>query len=78
MSDTESEATEVGLPNMLTSKRLSEGTGIPETTLCNWRYLGKGPRSIKLGRNVRYLESDVLAWIEEQQQADPHGTVDVP
>jgi predicted DNA-binding transcriptional regulator AlpA len=38
-------------------------------TLYNWRNLSKngtqvGPRSFKLGRLVRYYESDVDAWVE--------------
>lgn len=34
--------------------------------LANWRYLGVGPKFIKLNRSVRYRVSDVEAWLDEQ------------
>jgi excisionase family DNA binding protein len=38
--------------------------GVPVGTLANWRYQGKGPRFVKVGRHVRYRRSDVEAWLE--------------
>ena len=43
---------------------------MPVATLNNWRSIGRGPRSFRLGRAVKYLVADVAAWIERQQQAD--------
>jgi predicted DNA-binding transcriptional regulator AlpA len=37
-----------------------------EAALAQWRYLGKGPKFIKLGRSVRYRASDVDAWLNQQ------------
>jgi excisionase family DNA binding protein len=37
---------------------------VPVGTLANWRYQGKGPRFVKVGRHVRYRRSDVEAWLE--------------
>jgi predicted DNA-binding transcriptional regulator AlpA len=71
MSSNETGTRDTVLPKIIDSWGVSDHTGIPVPTLRNWRYLRKGPRSFKLGRSVRYLESDVLAWVEEQQQADP-------
>lgn len=35
--------------------------------LAQMRYMGKGPKFVKIGgRSVRYMEADVLAWIEAQ------------
>ena len=34
--------------------------------LAQWRYLGQGPRFVKLGRSVRYRVSDVEAWLDQQ------------
>lgn len=34
--------------------------------LAQWRYLGKGPQFIKLGRSIRYRASDVEAWLDQQ------------
>lgn len=37
---------------------------VPEGTLANWRYQGRGPRFVKVGRHVRYRRTDVEAWLE--------------
>ncbi len=47
---------------------LDEGTlarclGVSRSTLQSWRYTGRGPRFIKLGRMVRYRSSDVDAYL---------------
>ncbi|MBT2567712.1 DNA-binding protein [Arthrobacter sp. ISL-85] len=34
--------------------------------LANWRYLGIGPKFIKLGRSIRYRVTDVEAWLDAQ------------
>jgi transposase-like protein len=36
--------------------------GIAAGTLRNWRYLGIGPRSIKVGRRPLYPESELARW----------------
>jgi hypothetical protein len=40
---------------------------IPKATLYQWRYLGIGPRSGRVGRHVRYDPADVVAWFRAQQ-----------
>jgi predicted DNA-binding transcriptional regulator AlpA len=57
---------------MVTTKELAELIGVPVATLNNWRSIGRGPRSFRLGRAVKYSVADVAAWIEQQQQADDH------
>ena len=54
----------------MTPEDLSERTGIPESTLAQWRYLGRGPAYIKVGNHVRYRTEDVLAF-EEANRRDP-------
>ncbi|MCW2769988.1 MAG: Transcriptional repressor, dcmR family [Aeromicrobium sp.] len=39
----------------------------PVATLRYWRYLGTGPRSLRVGRAVRYWRSDVVGWLHEQK-----------
>lgn len=34
-------------------------------TLNDWRCKGKGPRFVKLGRSVRYRESDLNEYIKQ-------------
>ena len=40
--------------------------GVPVNTLYGWRSRGLGPRASRLGRHLRYLPADVLAWVEQQ------------
>lgn len=42
--------------------------GVPEKTLTQWRYLGKGPRYIPVGRHIRYRWSDVEQWLDQRVQ----------
>lgn len=49
---------------MLDGKRLANELQIPERTLGQWRYLGKGPAYVRVGNHVRYRRADVDAWIE--------------
>lgn len=37
----------------------------PERTLGQWRYEGRGPRYIKVGRDVRYRATDIEKWLDE-------------
>ena len=46
---------EVGLANRL---------GVSRSTLQSWRYSGRGPRWIKLGRLIRYRLADVEAFLD--------------
>ena len=43
---------------------VSEITGMSVATLRNHRWLGKGIPYIKIGRTVRYQESEVLEYLE--------------
>lgn len=44
--------------------------GVPEGTLRQWRYLGKGPAYVKIGRHVRYRRADLDMFIAAQR-VDP-------
>ncbi|MGW2566901.1 helix-turn-helix transcriptional regulator [Streptomyces sp. NPDC001537] len=46
-------------------EEVADFLGLPIATLAQWRYLGKGPRSIKVGRHVRYRWADVERWLDE-------------
>ena len=35
-------------------------------TLEQWRYQGKGPRFVKIGRSVRYRRADLDAFLEQR------------
>ncbi|MFE7837345.1 helix-turn-helix transcriptional regulator [Streptomyces sp. NPDC057474] len=46
-------------------EEVADFLGLPIATLAQWRYLGKGPRWIKVGRHVRYRVSDVEQWLSQ-------------
>lgn len=50
---------------------LAAKLGVSRSTLQSWRYAGRGPRFIKLGRMVRYRVAD----IDEFLRANTHGQV---
>lgn len=42
---------------------LAARLGVSRSTLQSWRYSGRGPRYIKIGRLVRYRNADVEAFL---------------
>lgn len=42
-----------------TARRLNNST----STLAKWRMTGDGPRFVKVGRAVRYRQSDIEDWL---------------
>ncbi|MDD5395583.1 MAG: helix-turn-helix domain-containing protein [Thiothrix sp.] len=52
------------LPKLLTNKETAALLGVKPATLDLWRWQGKGPVFRKIGSNVRYAESDLLAYLE--------------
>jgi excisionase family DNA binding protein len=53
---------------LLSTEEVAEVLGRPARTLRQWRYLGEGPRYLKVGATVRYRARDVEAWLEAQEQ----------
>ena len=51
---------------LLTIDEVAAFLRAPVATQHYWRYLGTGPRSFRVGREVRYWRGDVLAWLHEQ------------
>jgi excisionase family DNA binding protein len=43
---------------------LATRLGVSRSTLQSWRYAGRGPRFIKLGRLIRYRTADVDAYLQ--------------
>lgn len=38
----------------------------PPAVLANWRYMGLGPKFIKIGKSVRYRASDLETYLDAQ------------
>lgn len=55
---------------LMTVQEVSELTKVPVATFYGYRTKGGGPRSLKLGRHLRYRRADVEAWINGQAQSD--------
>lgn len=52
---------------LLKPERLASEWGTTEAALAQQRYMGNGPKFIKIsGRAVRYRRSDVNAWLDSQ------------
>jgi len=43
--------------------------GVAEQTLANWRSLGRGPKSFRLGGRVFYRLVDLEAFVDETMRA---------
>ncbi len=54
---------------LLEPAEVAESLRIPEKTLAQWRYLGKGPRFVKVGRFIRYRLVDIEAWLAAQSRS---------
>lgn len=49
---------------LLTTTELATYLQRPLGTLYAWRYRGEGPPALKVGRELRYREADVMAWLD--------------
>ncbi|MGA2146483.1 MAG: helix-turn-helix domain-containing protein [Bryobacteraceae bacterium] len=53
---------------LLDSNRVARLLGIEVETLGAWRRKGYGPRWYRIGKNVRYTETDLRVWMNAQAQ----------
>lgn len=62
------ENTLTALPKLLSTEDVASQLGISPATIEKARSTGLGdfPKYIKIGRSVRYLETDVLAWVNSR------------
>jgi predicted DNA-binding transcriptional regulator AlpA len=51
---------------LLDEAHLAERLGVSRSTLQSWRYAGRGPRYLKIGRLIRYQAGDVEAYLRAQ------------
>jgi excisionase family DNA binding protein len=59
------------MKGLLTPKEVGELLQIPVTTLYGWRYAGRGPRALRVGRHLRYRRDDVEEWLDEVDRDRP-------
>lgn len=53
---------------LLTPDEIAEKLGVKKVTIYQWTHIGYIPH-FKLGRFVRFRESDVLQWLESRARA---------
>jgi predicted DNA-binding transcriptional regulator AlpA len=58
------------ISDLIDEPALAARLGVSRSTLQSWRYAGRGPRFIKLGRMIRYRNADVDAFL----RANTRGT----
>jgi len=56
------------MEQLLITQEVAELLQISEQTLHQWRYRNTGPKSIRVGRHVRYRTNDLEDWLDEQAQ----------
>lgn len=57
------------LGELLTTDEVAERLGVKPALLRTWRFRGKGPKCVNLGRQLMYRESDLIKWMEEQEKS---------
>ena len=61
------------LERLLSTEEVAEVLGRPPRTLRQWRYLGVGPKYLKVGAAVRYRPGDVEEWHRAQEREAAAG-----
>lgn len=57
---------------LITPKELAEYLSTTTANLAQLRYRGEGPAFIRAGRSIRYRESTVQEWLDENTYAITH------
>ncbi|MGH8935048.1 MAG: helix-turn-helix domain-containing protein [Acidimicrobiia bacterium] len=53
---------------LLTVEELADYLHVPVATIYAWRYRRQGPPGFRVGRHLRFRQSDVESWIRDQLQ----------
>ncbi|MDO0914620.1 helix-turn-helix domain-containing protein [Streptomyces sp. DT2A-34] len=56
------------MAGLATPDEVADYLKIPKRTLDQWRYLGIGPKSVRVGRHCRYRWADVERWLAEHER----------
>ncbi len=52
----------------LTQREVADLFRVPVRTVEDWRLTRSGPPWVKLGRHVRYEQTELLAWVKERRR----------
>lgn len=67
-----------GLEPVLTTSELAAHLGVPVQTIHDLRHAGRGPRGIRVGRELRFRFSEVQAWLAELEDRDDAACAERP
>jgi excisionase family DNA binding protein len=56
------------MERLLTPQELAQALGVPLATVYGWKTTGTGPRRIRVGKHVRFRESDVAEYLERKAE----------
>lgn len=54
------------MERLCSTEQLAEYLNLPLATIYRMNYAGSGPRPIKVGRHLRYRESDIERWLDSR------------
>lgn len=63
-------------PTLLTPEEVAQYLRISQKTLANWRCADRGPRYLRIGRDIRYPENALVDWLEQGVPMVPSGESD--
>lgn len=56
------------MDKLLTIDEVAEACRVTPETVRYWRKQNIGPKGFRVGRAIRYAESDLQAWIDERRE----------
>ena len=58
-----------GLPELATIEEAAAWLRTPVSTLYNWRSRGRGPKAVKIGRNLAYPRTNLVQFVRELEES---------
>ncbi|QDM29888.1 helix-turn-helix domain-containing protein [Tardiphaga sp. vice352] len=61
------DTSQISLPPLLCEERAARFLSISKRTLQAWRVAGTGPLFIRMGRAIRYCQTDLVEWMNSKR-----------
>ena len=55
---------------LISLPELAAYLGVPVATIYQWRHHHRGPASYRVGRHIRYRQSDIEYWLEARRETN--------
>lgn len=53
------------IDHYLTAKEVSDALSVTTATLYLWAKEGRGPRGVRIGREMRWAQSEIARWLDQ-------------